>query len=282
MNGSGDPKLFSNHKLGQGELPAARPTVGSRQIGFSTACVVAAAALLASWWWPPTRSLWDTFDETMFHVLNGVVLNGSDSVRVFWAATNTRIFDALSALGFGVIFATWMWAGGWSRLSQRASEGLFIAVATVVVLDVSSNMIFTFERLSPSLVLEPIFRLSEVVSFAKVKDQSGNSFPGDHGTAVVLFTVYIWAFAGVIRGIIALALASFVVLPRMIGGAHWVTDLLVGSAAIGLVAVALTLALPTARLFVWAVAPGLQRMFNALARLGILPKAIIQDAVERR
>ena len=59
---------------------------------------------------------------------------------------------------------------------------------TVMVLHVSSNVIFTFDRLSPSLVLEPVFRLSEVVTSVKVKDVSGNSFPGDHGTAVGLFT----------------------------------------------------------------------------------------------
>ena len=37
-------------------------------------------------------------------------------------------------------------------------------------------------------VLEPVYRLKDVITSVKVKDVSSNSFPGDHGTAVVLFT----------------------------------------------------------------------------------------------
>lgn len=245
-----------------------------------TTQLAVAAILLGSWFSPMTRPLWDHLDAAAFHLLHGSVVTGSDPWRLFWAATNTRLFDAVSAVVFAIVFLSWVVAGGWARLPDRIAAGVLLTLVTVLVLHVSSNIIFTFERLSPSLVLEPVFRLSPLIEGVKVKDQSGNSFPGDHGTAVVHFAAFIWAFCGRTRGLVALAVALFVVMPRMMGGAHWITDLLVGSASIALVSTALLLATPLAGLLVAFIARPLAAIASALARRGLAPEALKRPAAD--
>lgn len=237
------------------------------------ACPLIATILLLSWSWPVTREYWDALDAAAFYWLHGSIVDGSNGWRVFWAYANTRAVDAVSALIFAGIFFTWIWRGGWQSAPERIAEGCFLFGVSVLVLHVSSNMIFTFERLSPSLVLEPVFRLSEVVTSVKVKDVSGNSFPGDHGTAVSLFTVFIWVFSGWRRGLAALALAIFAVLPRLMGGAHWITDLLVGSASIALVTTGLTFGTPFAKWCLALLTLALRKILSIAARFGVVPQS---------
>ncbi|MBT6275764.1 MAG: phosphatase PAP2 family protein, partial [Chromatiales bacterium] len=197
-----------------------------------------------------------------FNVFHGHLAHSGRAWHLFWAATNTRLFDGVSASVFGFIFFTYIWAGGWDAVPKRVAQGVFLAGFTVIVLYISTKQIFVFERFSPSLVLEPVVRLSTLITEVKVKDASGNAFPGDHGTAVMLFTCFIWAFAGRRRGLAALGVACFVVLPRMVSGAHWITDLLVGSASIALVSVSLALATP----FGWRVIQVLEVLLAAVLR----------------
>ena len=240
---------------------------------FLISCLFTAALLLSSWWWPVTREYWDALDAAAFYWLHGSILDGGNDWRVFWAYANTRPIDGISALLFASIFFTWIWRGGWSSAPERIAEGFFLFGVTVMVLHVSSNVIFTFDRLSPSLVLEPVFRLSEVVTSVKVKDVSGNSFPGDHGTAVSLFTLFIWAFSGWKRGVAALVLAVLAVLPRLMGGAHWITDLAVGSASIALVTAGLTLGTPFAKWCIAFVALALRKAVSVGVLLGVVPES---------
>jgi Kdo2-lipid A phosphotransferase len=205
-----------------------------------------AACLLASWFTLPLRPAWDVFDRQVFFLLNATLESG-DSWRWFWAAANTRIVDAVSALLFGVIFAVYICRPGWRGLAERVAEGCFLAGYTIFVLDISSNWIFTFERLSPSLTLEPVFHLADVITSVKVKDVSSNSFPGDHGTAVMMFATLIWFYAGTRYGLWASLLAGLLVWPRLVSGAHWITDLFVGSASIAIIALSIALATPLAR-----------------------------------
>ncbi|NKC13386.1 MAG: phosphatase PAP2 family protein [Gammaproteobacteria bacterium] len=207
-------------------------------------CWLAAAALLGSWFWPVTRSVWDHIDTYAFNILHGHLRYMGAGWHWFWAAANTRWFDLGSALAFALIFLFHLKAGGLMDLTRRLAQGVFLTVFTVTVLYLSTKHVFVFERLSPSLQLQPVIRLSTVFTEIKVKDISGNSFPGDHGTTVTLFTFFIWAFAGRRLGLITVLVAGFLVLPRMVSGAHWLTDLLVGSAAIALVALPLALATP--------------------------------------
>lgn len=231
-----------------------------------------AALLLLSWFGPLTgvRPYWDVLDTAVYLQLNGTLASG-ETWRLFWAVANTRIVDGVSALLFAAIFCVYVIRGGWVDMPARIAQGVFLAVFTVFILNLSSNWIFDFERLSPSLVLTPFYGLAGTLGDIKVKDVSGNSFPGDHGTAVVLFTVFIAAFCGRSYGFAAGVLAFSLIWPRMISGAHWITDLLVGSASIALVASALALGTPIAGRSVCQLACVLGGVSRWLAAKGLLP-----------
>jgi hypothetical protein len=70
-----------------------------------------------------------------------------------------------------------------------------------------------------------------------------------------------------VAGLLAFAL----VWPRMISGAHWITDLLVGSASVALVAWALALATPLAACSVMLIARVLAGVIHGLVAKRLLP-----------
>ena len=78
------------------------------------------------------------------------------------------------------------------------------------------------------------FRLSSVIEWTKVKDHSRKSFPGDHATTAVLFTCFVYYLMGWRLGLLATLYAIFFCLPRLIVGAHWLTDILLGSSLIAI------------------------------------------------
>src|SRR6185369_8486193 len=89
-------------------------------------------------------------------------------------------------------------------------------------------------RTSPTRVVEDSIRLSEMVPWLHVKDGSARSFPGDHGTTALLFSASYTILAGWRLGIIALLYGAFLCLTRLITGAHWLSDVIVGSGCIAI------------------------------------------------
>ena len=131
------------------------------------------------------------------------------------------------------------------RVLPGLATGCFIAIYAFVVLELSRNALFTtFGRSSPTLLEEGAVRLSETVSWVHPKDSSGDSFPGDHAIALFVFVSMIWFYAGRGYGVLALLIALPCSLPRLMAGAHWLSDLLVGSVFVVLVFQSLLLATP--------------------------------------
>jgi len=206
-------------------------------------CLGLAGLLLGSWFFSPTRAMWNQLDTAVFRLFDASLAWGYPW-QVFWAAANNRAADALAALLFLGIFLHYMLSGEKSELGTRLAQGVFTAACTILALDLFSEYVFNFDRPSPTLVLPDALRLSELVPWLPTKDSSGASFPGDHGAALVLFTSFIWFFAGRRHGMVALGVSLFFVWPRLVGGAHWLSDLLVGSSFVSLVTLSLLLATP--------------------------------------
>lgn len=80
---------------------------------------------------------------------------------------------------------------------------------------------------SPSLSLQPFTMIASATGL-DVKDSSHQSFPGDHATVVATFVYLLWAFAGRRYGLTALLVAIIACMPRLVAGAHWLTDDVVG------------------------------------------------------
>ncbi len=67
------------------------------------------------------------------------------------------------------------------------------------------------------------------------KDSSGDSFPSDHGLMLLTFCCFMHRYISVKAFSIALLIMVIFALPRIMAGAHWFTDIVVGSLSVVLI-----------------------------------------------
>ena len=156
----------------------------------------AGVALFCSWYLPVNHGFWNPLDSAIFYFFNHLV-GVSTAYTWLLAIINNRAFDACSLLAAVII----------NQLAQH---------------------LMPVKRASPSLSFTDITKVSDVISFP-TKDASKDSFPGDHGMMLLIFASFMWRYFG--RRAFAIALVIFVVFafPRVMIGAHWFTDIAVGS-----------------------------------------------------
>ena len=237
------------------------------------ACQLSGALILGSWLnGSPVRPVWDRLDLMIFVALNETLPWGS-TWQVIWAVANNRAFDFLVALLYLIGYLHFSLAGERRFLNERLVFGCFIAVYAFVVLELSRNVMFTFERLSPTLAVDGAVRLSELVPWADLKDASGDSFPGDHAIALWVFSGMTWFYAGRRYGILAVAGAFLFILPRIMSGAHWFSDVAVGSTFVSLFSLSLALATPMHALVLRAGLNLVSGSPELIQRLGALLRA---------
>lgn len=91
-----------------------------------------------------------------------------------------------------------------------------------------NNIVFQkwlqFNRVSPSLIIPNFIRLSQVLNNAEIKDYSHNSFPAGHALILIYWILFINLYANKWIKLISCLLGILLVLPRMVTGAHWLSD----------------------------------------------------------
>jgi membrane-associated phospholipid phosphatase len=117
-----------------------------------------------------------------------------------------------------------------------------VMLLTAVVLNQLGHLL-PVKHPSPTLTFDNINRVSELTGIP-TKDASGDSFPGDHGMMLIIFSCFMLRYFG--RGAFAIALLITLVfsLPRVMIGAHWFTDIAVGSLSVVLVGASWVLMTP--------------------------------------
>lgn len=246
------------------------------------ACNAVALLLVATWYSGWGQAFWAPIDQWFFYTLNGSLAEGR-GWQWFWAIANTKQFDYASALLILCIFGFHVLSGDRRQFIRRTANGMLILLAVVLTIQVSKNFL-DYGRPGPSTTLEPAVLLTEIVTGFEFKDTSGNSFPGDHGIALVMFTTLLWFFAGRRYGLLMAFISTLLMLPRMVVGAHWLTDNLVGSAYVCLFALGWLLATPAHRhLQRWLTVP-VERMVTLVERLLLRisagPERFRQDLAE--
>lgn len=205
--------------------------------------LLSAILLLASWFFPPTANFWTAFDGWAFHFLNDAVRD-KPLTQIFWALANVRIADLFGAvfiLGFSLLY---VFDKGKQeavcRLAQLFYYLIWFEVGMLFLKEVLFHILVAvnFLRDSPSLVFSDTVLLSQAVPWLKIKDSSRWSYPSDHAFIVLEWAAFIWVYSGWRLGGLAFVSSWFFILPRLIGGAHWISDVLVGSLPIALVFVA--------------------------------------------
>jgi Kdo2-lipid A phosphotransferase len=200
--------------------------------------VLAGVLLLASWWpgWP-VRPLWDGLDGLFFSISNAS-LGLSPLWDGFWAITNHRLFD----LPAGLIMAALFLFSGRSSTPPRWATLLVHAVIGALLGLLAQGLIHQWldlNRLSPTLELADSQRLSDLTPWIRTKDASRGSFPGDHGLILFALTLHGWRVLEPWARWSTATAAVLFTLPRLMSGAHWLSDILCGSIAVALVTVGL-------------------------------------------
>lgn len=198
-------------------------------------CHLGAILIYGSWFYAPTRALWDSVDSELFFTLNGS-LSLSEGWHLFWAHANTKVADIAVGIMMILLFLIFCFSGKkYLRVERLTAFGI---MAGMILLSQDGGLVDLYKsvievvRSSPSVTLEPAIRLSELHPDIKLKDHSLGSFPGDHGIVVLIWLSCFWFFGGWRWGLPAIFIAFLVILPRMVAGAHWLTDNLVGSATL--------------------------------------------------
>lgn len=186
-------------------------------------------AWFASWLFEPGRSLWLALDDGVFRTLN-------DSLRccgfwqVFWAIANNRLTDVVAALAMIGLYLHFMWRQDRQGRQRMLSVGILLTL--LVLVSVQFGKVLPIERPSPTLVHPDALMLTQLVDWIPTKDSSGDSFPGDHATVLLICAGVITLYLPRAYAIAAWLLAGLFMLPRLVSGAHWFTDDFVGSLAI--------------------------------------------------
>lgn len=220
-----------------------------------------ALALLASLCWQPTQAYWDLIDRAFFKMINGS-LRGSHFLQLFWGLANHKYADWLEdvvILGFAIACVK---QTPRELRTKKIAEIFFCICYIAFTIYVVNRLVFRenliITRLSPSLVMEDCVRVTREIPWLSIKDSSSRSFPGDHATTALLFAACFCWLSKWRLGICAVLYAAFLCMPRMITGAHWLSDVLVGSGSIALLFLSWAFYTPLAT----SVSSGLLRLCN--------------------
>jgi len=184
---------------------------------------------------PPTKFLWSSFDSWFFHTCNSYVAHHPVQ-RIFWALANIKITDLFGAFFLVGCFIIYILEGEGAERRKRIAQFLYMLIWFEITILLSKQCLnpivqyFSICRHGPSLTTpETSYFLSQLAPWQKVKDFSHSCFPGDHATIVFQWCGFICYFLGKKRGVPITLFSIFFLLPRLISGAHWISDLLVGS-----------------------------------------------------
>ena len=229
-----------------------------------------AAFLMLSWLLEPTRSFWLYLDIELFWFFNNSLKDGSDLHRYFWALTNMKEFDKIIALFFLGIFVVHGLKKGRNLWGRHTG----IMAALIIVLGIWTGygnhtgigQLLPIERPSATLEFPDSFRLAQWSTELKTKDSSPDSFPGDHGMILLIVASVVAYYFSKPYAWIAIIFAFIGTLPRVVAGAHWLTDEIVGAVFIAMLAFSWNFHTPIGEFIVQKVD---QITMNILGRLGI-------------
>jgi len=198
-----------------------------------------ALLLLFSLFVLPTKSLWASFDSWVFHACNSYVAHHPIQ-RIFWALANIKITDLFGALFFIGCFATYILEATGQERRKRSAQLLYTLLWFEISILLTKQLLIgplinalSLWRKGPTLLFpDTSYFLSRLVFWHKTKDCSHSCFPGDHAIIIFHWCALFYYFAGKKWGIPTALFGIFFLFPRLISGAHWASDLLVGSLSI--------------------------------------------------
>jgi membrane-associated phospholipid phosphatase len=208
-------------------------------LGFLT-CHALTALILASWLWTPSRQWLDALDVQVFHLLNAPLATSTLWAKI-WAVGSMRLTD----IGAGCIMLAFIIKDGWIFTGAQVRRALYAFLSVLVLLLLIRAGPFAelvklmhWQHSSPSLVVAGAVRLAELFpawdAVWHIKDSSVRSFPGDHASVLLLWVLFLWPYAAGRQRLLISGLSVLLLLPRLVSGAHWSSDLLIAGTAVRL------------------------------------------------
>ena len=185
---------------------------------------------------PWTRPFWTFLDTYIFTFLNST-LDGNSFLQHFWALLNHKRMDLVEDAVFLGFFAWGVYVAPSGTRWRRAFQFVLIsALIACVISFVNRGPVQSLFALrdSPSLVMTPCVRITQEIPWKGIKDATAASFPGDHATTLLLFGLLYAAYVPRRLGRAAWIYVGLRILPRLVVGAHWFSDIAVGSLPIAL------------------------------------------------
>ncbi|WP_416412055.1 phosphatase PAP2 family protein [Pantoea sp. App145] len=212
---------------------------------------VLGVVIFFSWYLPPEHGFWFGLDKAIFFGFNDqMVVHHGFALLV--AITNFRGFDLVSLLAMGSLYM-WFWRRDTPQGRRRMLAIGITMLLTAVILNQLGHLI-PVQHASPTLFFEHVHRVSELTGIP-AKDASSDSFPGDHGMMLMIFACFMWRYFGCRAFLMGLLIVVVFGLPRVMAGAHWFTDIAVGSLSVVLVGLSW-----------WLLTPASDKLVNWLYR----------------
>ncbi|WJM81916.1 phosphatase PAP2 family protein [Pectobacterium brasiliense] len=212
-------------------------------------------SLFLSWYLPENHGFWLTIDSHIFFYFNRLLVDSPTFLHLV-AITNNRAFDGCALVAMGLLYLSFYLKATSTERRRLLILG-FIMLLTAVVLNQAGHLL-PVQHASPTIYFSDVNRVSDLTGIP-TKDASSDSFPGDHGMMLMIFAAFMLRYFT--RAAFAIGLAIMVIfsLPRIMIGAHWFTDIAVGSLSVVLVGLSW-----------WLLTPASDAAINLLNRL--LPK----------
>ncbi|OTA16185.1 membrane protein [Xenorhabdus vietnamensis] len=197
-------------------------------------------ALFFSWYLPENHGFWFHIDSSIFYFFNEKLLPDS-KFSLFVAIANIRAFDSISLLCMGLLYYSTFRKQDYAGKRRLFMIGLVMLISAVIINQIGHQI--PVSRPSPTLTFENVNRINEITNW-HTKDASKDSFPGDHGLMLLIFSSFILRYISRGTFFIALLIMVTFALPRIMAGAHWFTDIAVGSLSLTLIGMSWVLLTP--------------------------------------
>jgi len=207
---------------------------------------VAGILLFFSWYLPENHGLWFSIDKTIFYWFNDRIVTNK-LLLWFVAITNFRAFDGVALLAMGALYLSF-----WRNASPQDRRRLFAIGITMLVTAVGLNQLgrlIPVSHASPTRFFPNVNHVAQLTGIP-TKDASSDSFPGDHGMMLMIFSCFMLRYFNIRAFISAIFVVLIFATPRVMIGAHWFTDIVVGSLSVVLVGMSWWLMTPASNYLV--------------------------------
>jgi membrane-associated phospholipid phosphatase len=197
-------------------------------------------ALFFSWYLPVNHGFWFQLDKNIFYWFNDRLLTNKPLLWLL-AITNFRAFDGVSLLAMGGLYLHF-----WRRETAPGRRRLLAVGIAMLICAVVLNQLghlIPVSHPSPTKFFPDVNHVTKLTGIP-AKDASSDSFPGDHGMMLMIFACFMLRYFTRRAFMIAVAIVIVFASPRIMIGAHWFTDVVVGSLSVVLVGMSWCLLTP--------------------------------------